>query len=161
VVRGRLSAFCAEKRREGDIMTTVSAEVRGSAGLRAWTVWAGWALTALAVLVFVWSAYMKLTRQPSYVTEWARLGYPDRAMTTLAFVQLTCLALYLIPWTSVLGVVLLTGYLGGAISSYVRIEDAAFANAFQITTALLAWGGLYLREERLWSLLPFRKTEAH
>jgi hypothetical protein len=146
---------------EGDIMTTVSVDARGSAGSKAWTVWVGWAFTVLAVLVFVWSAYMKLTRQPSYVTEWARLGYPDSAMTTLAFVQLTCLALYLIPPTSVLGVVLLTGYLGGAISSYVRIEDAAFANAFQVTTALLAWGGLYLREERLWSLLPFRRTPAH
>ena len=138
-------------------MNAGAVETRNTAGSKVWMVWAGWALTALAVLVFVWSAYMKLTRQPVYVAEWARLGYPEPAMTTLALTQLTCLALYLIPRTSVLGVVLLTGYLGGAISSYVRIGDAAFANAFQVMTALLAWGGLYLREERLWSLLPFRR----
>lgn len=100
---------------------------------------------------------MKLTHQPVYVAEWERLGYPVSALTGMALLQLTCLALYLIPRTSVLGVVLLTGYLGGAISSYVRIGDAFFANAFQVSTALLAWGGLYFREERLRALLPFRK----
>jgi hypothetical protein len=138
-------------------MSVGAVDAREATGSKGWTVIAGWALTSFAVVVFLSSAYMKLTRQPVYVAEWARLGYPEHAMTTLALTQLTCLALYLIPRTSVLGVVLLTGYLGGAISSYVRIEDAAFANAFQVTTALLAWGGLYLREERLWSLLPFRR----
>ena len=138
-------------------MSTAAVGVRDTAGSKGWMVLAGWILTAGAVAVFVWSAYMKLTHQPSYVTEWERLGYPDSKLTGMALLQLTCLALYLIPRTSVLGVVLLTGYLGGAISSYVRIGDAAFANAFQVSTALLAWGGLYFREERLRMLLPFRR----
>ena len=137
-------------------MSTGAVEVRHATGSTGWMLWASWILSAGAVLIFVWSAYMKLTHQPGYVTEWARLGYPASALTGMALLQLTCLALYLIPRTSVLGVVLLTGYLGGAIASYVRIGEPYFANAFQVSTALLAWGGLYFREERLRSLLPFR-----
>ena len=138
-------------------MSTAALGVHDAGGSKVWMVWASWILTAGAVFVFVWSAYMKLTHSPVYVSEWERLGYPDGKLTGMALLQLTCLALYLIPRTSVLGVVLLTGYLGGAISSYVRIGDSAFANAFQVSTALLAWGGLYFREERLRALLPFRK----
>jgi hypothetical protein len=141
-------------------MSAVAVDAHDTGRSKGWMEWAGWILTAIAVLVFVWSAYMKLTRQPVYVAEWARLGYPPNAMTALALTQLTCLAIYLIPRTSVLGVVLLTGYLGGAMSSYVRIGDFFFANAFQVTTALLAWGGIYFREPRLRSLLPFRSKVA-
>jgi hypothetical protein len=142
-------------------MSTGAVAVRDAASVKGWTVWAGWILTAMAVLVFLWSGYMKMTRQPGYVAEWGRLGYSASALTPIGLLQLTCLTLYLIPRTSVLGVVLLTGYLGGAIASYVRIGEPAFANTFQVTTALLAWGGLYFREERLWSLLPFRTKAAH
>jgi hypothetical protein len=134
----------------------VAVELADATRSKRWMVLASWILTTAAVLIFLWSAYMKLTHQPGYVTEWARLGYPDSALTGMALLQLTCLALYLIPRTSVLGVVLLTGYLGGAIASYVRVGDPYFANAFQVSTALFAWGGLYFREERLRSLLPFR-----
>jgi hypothetical protein len=141
-------------------MSTVAVEGRDAARAKGWTVWAGWLLSAMAVLVFLWSAYMKLTHQPAYVSEWERLGYSDSALTGIGLLQLACLAVYLIPRTSVLGVVLLTGYLGGAISSYVRIGEPYFANAFQISTALLAWGGIYLREERLQSVLPFRRDAA-
>ncbi len=139
-------------------MSTVAIGVRDTAGSKGWMVWASWILTAGAVLVFVWSGYMKITHAPIYVAEWERLGYPISLLRVLAGVQLTCLTLYLIPRTSVLGVVLLTGYLGGAIASYVRIGQPAFANTFQVGTALLAWGGLYLREERLRALLPFRRS---
>ena len=141
-------------------MSTAAVEVHNATHSKRWMVWAGWILTAMAVSVFVWSGYMKLTGNPGYVAEWERLGYSVSALRTIGLLQLTCLTLYLIPRTSVLGVVLLTGYLGGAISSYVRIGEPAFANAFQVTIALLAWGGLYLREERLWSLLPFRRDAA-
>ena len=141
-------------------MSNVAIEGRHAAQAKGWTVWAGWLLSVMAVLVFVWSAYMKLTHSPGYVSEWERLGYSEGALTRIGLLQVACLAVYLIPRTSVLGVVLLTGYLGGAISSYVRIGEPYFANAFQITTALLAWGGIYLREERLWSVLPFRRGTA-
>jgi len=138
-------------------MSTAAIEARDAARGREWMVWAGWLLSVLAASVFVWSAYLKLTRQAGYVAEMERLGYSPDVLTGLALLQSSCLALYLFPRTSVLGVVLLTGYLGGAIASYVRLGDNLFANAFQMSTAFLLWGGLYLREERLWSLLPLRR----
>ena len=140
-------------------MSMSAAEAGGMVHTKGLMLWVSWILTGMAVLVFVWSGYMKLTHAPVYVAEWERLGYPVSLLRGMAVLQLTCLTLYLIPRTSVLGVVLLTGYLGGAIASYVRIGDfagAASANVFQVGTALLAWGGLYLREARLRALLPFR-----
>ena len=73
-------------------------------------------------------------------------------------IQLTCATLYLIPRTSVLGVVLLTGYLGGAISQYTRLQEP-YPILVPLTTCLFAWAGLYLREERLRALLPFRRRD--
>ena len=131
--------------------------VRDATRDREWMIWAGWLLSVLAASVFVLSAYMKLTLQAGYVAEIERLGYSPDVLRGLALLQSGCLVLYLFPRTSVLGVVLLTGYLGGAIASYVRLGDNLFANTFQVSTALLLWGGLYLREERLWSLLPLRR----
>jgi len=137
-------------------VSTAAVETGAVGRERDWMVWAGWLLSALAASIFLWSAYMKLTRQPGYVAEMERLGYSPDVLTALALLQSSCLALYLFPRTSTLGVVLLTGYLGGAIASYVRIGDALFANTFQMSVALLLWGGLYLREHRLRSLLPVR-----
>lgn len=141
-------------------MSTAAVGARDAVHDRDWKVWAGWLLSVFAASIFVWSAYLKLTRQSGYVAEIERLGYSPDVLTSLALLQSSCLALYLYPRTSVLGVVLLTGYLGGAIASYVRLGDNLFANTFQVTTALLLWGGLYLREERLWSLLPLRRGPA-
>jgi hypothetical protein len=75
----------------------------------------------------------------------------------LAFLQLGCILLYVIPQTSVLGAVLLTGYLGGAIATYVRIGEP-YPPLVPLTTALLAWLGIFLREERLRALLPLRRA---
>jgi hypothetical protein len=138
-------------------MNTVAVEARHVARSNAWMVSAGWIFSTMAVLIFLWSAWAKLTQQPGYVKEWERIGYAPSALTGIGLLQVICVVVYLIPRTAVLGVVLLTGYLGGAISSYVRIGDFYFANAFQITTALLAWAGIYFREERLRSVLPFRR----
>ena len=106
------------------------------------------------------SARWKLTRQPFYVAEWGRIGYADSALLGIALLQLTCVVLYVIPRTAVLGIVLLTGYLGGAIASYVRMREP-FPVLVPLSTALLLWAGIYLREERLRSLLPFRRKAAH
>jgi hypothetical protein len=121
-----------------------------------WFVWAGRIISVLPVLILLASARWKLTQAPFYVAEWKRIGYAPTALTPIGLVQLTCLALYLIPQTSVLGTVLLTGYLGGAIASYVRIAQP-YPVLVPLTTCLLAWLGLYLREERLRALLPFRR----
>jgi hypothetical protein len=102
-------------------------------------------------------ARWKVTFDPWYVAEWGRIGYATSALRGIGLLQLTGVALYLIPQTSVLGAVLLTGYLGGAISAYVRLGEPV-PPLVPLSTALLAWAGLYLREERLRSLLPFRRN---
>lgn len=120
-----------------------------------WMLWAGRGLSLWPAFVIVLSATWKLTRNPGYVAEFARIGWPDSALTGLALLQLGCLALYLIPPTAVLGAVLLTGYLGGAIASYVRISEP-YPVLVPLSTSLIAWAGIYLRDQRLRALLPLR-----
>jgi len=140
-------------------MSVVAVPAHDTTRLKHWLVWAGRIVSVLPVLILLSSARWKLTRQPFYVAEWGRIGYSPNALTGIGLVQLTCVALYLIPRTAVLGTVLLTGYLGGAIASYVRIGEP-YPVLVPLSTALLAWLGIYLREERLRSLLPFRRNTA-
>ena len=101
----------------------------------------------------------KLTHNGSYVREWERLGYSESILTGVGLVQLSGVVLYLIPSTSVLGTVVLTGYLGGAIASWVRLGEPN-PMMVPLSTCLLLWAGLYLREDRLQALLPLRKKAA-
>jgi DoxX-like family len=136
-------------------MSTVNVPVRETSGKR-WMLWAGWVLSLWPAFVVILSATWKLTRNPPYVAEFGRIGWPESALTGLALLQLSCLLLYLIPPTAVLGAVLLTGYLGGAIASYVRIGDP-YPVLVPLSTSLIAWAGIFLREDRLRALLPLRK----
>jgi hypothetical protein len=117
--------------------------------------WVGRVLSLWPVFVVLSSATWKLTRNQWYVAEFTRIGWPGNALTLLAFLQLGCILLYVIPRTAVLGAVLLTGYLGGAIATYVRIGEP-LPVLVPLSTSMIAWGGIYLRDERLRSLLPFR-----
>lgn len=126
---------------------------------RLWLVWAGRLITLAPVAIVLMSARWKLTHDPWYVGEFARIGWPASTLELLAILQLTAIALLVIPWTAVLGAILLTGYLGGAIASYVRIGEFN-PPLVPLTTALLAWLGVFLREQRLWLLLPFRRKSA-
>jgi hypothetical protein len=121
-----------------------------------WMLWTGRVLSLWPVFVVLSSATWKLTRNPWYVTEFGRIGWPESALTGLALLQLGCIVLYVIPPTAVLGAVLLTGYLGGAIASYVRIGDP-YPIMVPLSTSVIAWAGIYLRDERLRSLLPLRR----
>jgi hypothetical protein len=121
-----------------------------------WTVWAGRIVSCAPVLVVLMSARWKLTFDPWYVREWGRIGWETPALPAIASLQLAAIVLYVIPRTSILGAVLLTGYMGGAIASYVRIGEL-YPPVVPLTTALLAWLGIYLREERLRALLPLRR----
>jgi hypothetical protein len=121
-----------------------------------WMVWLGWLISLAPVAIVLTSSRWKLTHNPWYVQEWARIGWQEHALPYIAMLQLIAVALYVIPQTAVLGAVLLTGYLGGAIASYVRIGELT-PPLVPLTTALLAWGGIYLRDPRLWSLLPLRR----
>jgi hypothetical protein len=123
------------------------------------TLWTGRALSAFGVLILLSSITAKLTHNARYVTSWEGLGYAESILTGVGLVQLSSVVLYLIPPTSVLGAVVLTGYLGGAIASWVRVGQP-YPMMVPLTTALLLWAGLYLREERLQSLLPLRRKAA-
>ena len=122
-----------------------------------WTVWVGRLVSCAPVAMVLMSARWKLTHDPWYVQEFARIGWAASMLELLATLQFTAIALFVVPRTAVLGAVLLTGYLGGAIASYVRIGEF-YPPLVPFTTALLAWLGVFLREERLRPLLPFRRT---
>ncbi len=121
-----------------------------------WIVSAGWIVSAAPVWVVLSSARWKLTSDPWYVSEWQRLGWQMPALPLVASLQLAAIALFLVPRTAVLGAVLLTGYMGGAIASYVRLGEF-YPPLVPLSTALLAWLGIYLREPRLRALLPIRR----
>jgi hypothetical protein len=122
-----------------------------------WAVWAGRLVTCAPVAIVLSSARWKLTHNPWYVMEFGRIGWPVWLLEPLAVIQLTGIILLVIPPTAVLGAVLLTGYLGGAIASYVRIGEF-YPPLVPLTTSLLAWLAVFLREERLRALLPFRRA---
>jgi len=140
-------------------MSTVSDQSPETTLLKRLLPWIGWAFSLGAVAILLMSARWKLAETPFYVREWGRIGWDISMLPRIAIVQLTCVVLYLTPPTSVLGVVLLTGYLGGAISQYVRLEEP-YPPLVPLTTALCAWFGLWLREERLRRLLPLRRKES-
>ncbi|MGH7629188.1 MAG: DoxX family protein [Gemmatimonadales bacterium] len=124
-------------------------------------LWGGRILSGLAVLFLLWDGVMKLMRPAVVLESFARLGYPEGVALGIGILQLVCLAVYLIPRTSVLGAILLTGYLGGAVATHVRIGDPLFTHVlFPAYMGALLWGGLYLRDERLRTLIPLRSQHS-
>ena len=116
-------------------------------------VWAGRAISVLVSLVFVASAFMKLKGGTEVAQGMAHLGLPESLIMPLAILEVSCVVIYLIPATSVLGAILLTGYMGGAICTHWRAGDPF---VIQVTLGALVWLGLYLRENRLKELVPLR-----
>jgi len=116
--------------------------------------WAAGILTAAPALALVSSAVMKVARPPQVLDTFVgKLGYPAHLLPVLAVLEVACVVVYLIPRTAVLGAVLLTGYLGGAVATHVRVGDAFLA---PLAVGVLVWAGLYLRDARLRALLPLR-----
>ncbi|MGH9837832.1 MAG: DoxX family protein [Blastocatellia bacterium] len=116
-------------------------------------LWAGRILSALPALMLLFSAVMKLMKPAAVLQEFARLGYQEQTAFGIGILELACAVVYLIPRTAVLGAILLTGYLGGATATHVRIGDPFF---IPILVGMAVWGGLYLRDERLRALIPLR-----
>ncbi len=113
---------------------------------------AGWALTALIGAGLIFSATMKFLSPAEMIDQFVnKLGYPEGLAVTIGIVEVVCTLLFLFPRTAVLGAVLLTGYLGGAIATHVRIEDNFAGPAIG---GVLVWLALYLREPRIRALLP-------
>ena len=118
----------------------------------------GYVLTGLVALFLTFDTILKVLRLAPAIQGTTALGYPADAVLLIGVVELVCLALYLVPRTAVLGAVMLTGYLGGAIATHVRVGSPLLSHTlFPIYVAVMAWGGLYLRETRLRGLLPFRR----
>jgi hypothetical protein len=123
-----------------------------------WKTWMGRVLSALPVLMMLSSAAIKLTHSPRVMEGWVgKGGYPPGTLTPIAIVELACVLLYTIPRTSVLGALLLTAYLGGAVATHVRVGEPF---VIPIMVGVIAWAGLYLRDERLHALVPLRAVKA-
>jgi hypothetical protein len=121
-------------------------------------LWAGRILSALPILFLTFDGVAKVMRLPPVLEACAKLGYSEHVAGSLGITLLVCVVLYAIPRTSMLGAILLTGYLGGAVATHVRVGDPLFSHIlFPTYVAALIWGGLCLREARLGELLPFRK----
>ena len=115
-------------------------------------------LTTIVALFLTFDTVLKVLQLEPAVKATADLGYPVWTVRPIGIVELVCLGLYLVPHTSVLGAVMLTGYLGGAVATHVRAASPMFSHTlFPVYVALLLWGGLYLREPRLIELLPYRR----
>ena len=115
--------------------------------------WVGRVISVLPSLVFAISAFMKLKGGAEVTEGMAHLGLPEPLIVPLAILEISCVVIYLIPATAVLGAILLTGYIGGAICTHLRVGDPFF---LQIAIGILVWLGLYLRESRLRELIPLR-----
>lgn len=120
-------------------------------------LWIGWILTVLTGLFLLFDAAGKLM-MPSFVVEaFARLGFPTSLGATIGIILTVCTAIYLIPQTAVLGAVLTTGFLGGAIAIQMRAGSPLFEATFPVLFAILMWAGIYLREPRLGAILFWRR----
>lgn len=112
--------------------------------------WIGRVLSAIPALFLLMDASMKLAHLQPVVEACARLGLPERVIGTIGAIEITCLALYLVPRTAVLGAVLLTGFLGGAVAIHLRAGDPlATHTLFPMYVGALFWAGLFLRDARL------------
>ena len=122
-----------------------------SVAQKSWMIWTGRILSALPVLLMLFSVAMKFSHKPEVVQGFAGLGIREELINVIAVLELSCVALYLIPPTAVLGAVLIAAYLGGAVLAHMIGHQPVWA---PVLTAVVAWLGLYLREPRVRALFP-------
>ena len=125
-----------------------------------WSSWIGYGLSGLVILFMLFDGGIKLVPLDIVITATAELGYPASVGLArgLGILALVCTALYAHPRTSVLGAILLTGYLGGAVATHLRVGSPVFSHMlFGIYLGIMLWGGLYLRDDRLRALIPYRR----
>jgi hypothetical protein len=131
----------------------MQSEIRASGESKA-SIWAGRIISGLIVAFMLFDGIVKVMKAAPAVEGTVKLGYPVNVIQPLGFVVLACVALYAIPRTSVLGAILLTGFLGGATATQVRVQDPWFLAP--VVVGVLAWTGLYLRDSKLRTLIPVR-----
>jgi hypothetical protein len=118
----------------------------------------GWVITALIAVMLTFSASAKLRGVPEVVEPWEHFGYPMDVLIPIGITEIACVIVFLIPQTAVLGAVLLTGYLGGAVATHVRIHDTLGNSAGPVIGGVLVWLALVLRDPRVRDLLPIRRS---
>jgi hypothetical protein len=115
-------------------------------------------MSALPVLFLLFDSVIKLVQIGPVVDSFLQLGYPVTLARGIGILELTCLTLYVLPRTAVLGAIVLTGFWGGAVSTHLRIGDPLFSHVlFPVYVGLLVWGGLFVRDDTLRALIPTRK----
>jgi len=123
------------------------------------TLWAGRTMSGVVLLFLLMDGVTKLMMIPPVVSATTQIGYPLDLIRPIGIIGLVCAVLYALPRTAVLGAVLTTGLLGGAIASKMRLEEPLFSQVlFGVYVGVLAWGGLYLRDSRLRALFPLRRA---
>jgi hypothetical protein len=121
-------------------------------------LWASRIVGALTILFLLFDTIVKVLRLPPAVEGTVRLGYPESVVLGIGIIELVCLVAYVIPRTSILGAILLTGYLGGAVATHVRIGSPLLSHTFfPIYVGVLAWVALLLRDDQVRTLLPLRR----
>ena len=124
------------------------------------TIWAGRIMSGLVALFLLFDSVVKVLKLPIAVEGTTQLGYPENVVVAIGIVQLLCLIVYLIPRAAIFGAILLTGYLGGAIATHVRVGSPLFSHLlFPIYVAVLVWGGVYARFPRLRALIPLQRSQ--
>ena len=119
------------------------------------TLWISRVMSALPVLLVLFGSVMKLMKTATVVEGFVRAGVPERLIIPVGIIELVCVIVYVIPQTAVLGAILMTGLLGGATITTLRIGDPTYP--MPVVLGMLAWGGLFLRDTRLRELIPIRK----
>lgn len=120
------------------------------------SLWTGRIISALVVLFMIFDGVTKVMKVRQVIDATIRIGFPVSTVVGIGITLLICVALYVIPSTSVLGAILLTGYMGGATAANIRAGSPVFNTAFAVAFGVLTWLGLYLREQRLRALVPLR-----
>ncbi len=121
-------------------------------------LWTGWIMTGMALLFLLFDSTIHLMMINPVIESFKRLGFPVEFAATVGILELVSLVIYAIPRVSVLGAILLTGYLGGAVASQLRIGAPLFSTAlFPVYIGILVWGGLYLRDNRVRALISFQQ----
>jgi len=118
-------------------------------------LWAGRIISALPVLLLLFSGVMKLLKPTPVLQGFAHYGYPESLIVVIGILEIACTLVYVIPQSSYLGAILMTAYLGGATASNVRVGDPSYFAT--VILGVLVWAGLYLRDARLRALLPLRR----
>ena len=130
-----------------------------SAAVSRRALWSARVLSALVALFLLFDAVGHMAKPAPVVDAFVRLGYPLSASLEIGIIELLCLVAYVIPRTEVLGAVLLTGVLGGAIATHLRVGSPLFeAYIFPVLVGLLVWGAIWLRDVRLQALFPLRRA---